>query len=56
MSLTEDSNQNFLPGFGNMVHSYMQSIKSLSAISQKYNVPNADEQKCISLLSALTLL
>ena len=35
MSLTENSNQVFLPALENMVHSHMQSIKSLSAISYK---------------------
>ena len=36
MSQTENSNQVSLPvAGGNMVHSYMQSIKSISAISYK---------------------
>ena len=35
MSLTDNSNQAFLPGIWNVVHSYMQCIKSLSAISYK---------------------
>ena len=53
MSLTEDGNQVFLPGLGNMVHSYMQSLKSVSAISYKINVRQADKQNYISLLSAI---
>ena len=33
MSLTENSSKVFLPAVREMVHSHMQSIKSLSAIS-----------------------
>ena len=53
MSLTEDGNQVFLPGLGNMVHSCMQSLKSVSAIFYKINVREADKQNYISLLSAI---
>ena len=55
MFLTENSNQAFFLGFGNMVHYYMhmQSIKLLSAISYKINILNADERKYISQMSAI---
>ena len=33
MFLTENNNQAFFLRLGNMVHSYMQYVKSLSAIS-----------------------
>ena len=36
-----------------MFHSYMQSIKSLSAISYKSNIRNADELQFISQMSAI---
>ena len=38
-----------------MIHSYMQSIKSLSAICIKCNVRNTDEQKYISQMSAINV-
>ena len=53
MSLTEYSNHFFFMGLGNMVHSDMQSIKSLSATSYKRNIRNADERKYISLMAAI---
>ena len=43
----------FFLGLGNTVHSYMQSIKSLSAFCIKCNIRNADEQTQISLMSAI---
>ena len=36
-----------------MVHSYIQALKSLSAILYKCNVRNTDEQKYISQMSAI---
>ena len=38
---------------GNMTHSYMQSIKSLSAILYKSNIRYADELQYISQMSAI---
>ena len=36
-----------------MVHSYMQCVKSLSAISYKLNIRHADALKYISQMSAI---
>ena len=47
MSLAKNINQVFLRGFEKMVHSYMQSIKSLASVTY------ADEQKYISQMSAI---
>ena len=44
MSLTEESNQVFLPGAKEHGF-YMQSIKSLSAICIKYNIRSANERR-----------
>ena len=55
MSLTENSNHFFFLWFGSMVHSYMKSIKSKSAILIKCNMHNADEQKYISQMSAINV-
>ena len=53
MFLTENSSQVFFLRLGNMVHSHMQSIKSLSAFRIKCNIRRAVERIHISQMSVI---
>ena len=56
MFLTENSDQDFLPGVGEHYYFfYIYSLKSLSAICINCNVRYTDKQKYISQMSAINV-